>query len=175
MAKMNPPESFCFDRPSQWPEWKKRFQRYRLASKLIKENGEVQVATLVYCMGSEAENVYKTFDLSDDDQKNVLRVLEKLDNHFVPKRNIIHERPVFNQRVQKQGETMESFVRSLYELSEHCNFGEQKNDMIKDRGHDWGYTMMRYGVFHLHPLSSPGCKTPVSDKSKPFQEDEKTV
>ena len=42
---------------------------YRLASKLIKENGEVQVATLVYCMGSEAENVYETFDLSDDDQK----------------------------------------------------------------------------------------------------------
>jgi len=91
----------------------KRFLRYRLASKLIKENGEVQVATLVYCMGSEAENVYETFDLSDDDQKNVLRVSEKFDDHFVPKRNIIHERAAFSQRVQKHDETVESFVRSF--------------------------------------------------------------
>jgi len=59
--------------------------------------------------------------------------LEKFDDHFLPKRNIIHERAVFNQRVHKQDETVESFVRSLYELSEHCSFGEQKNDMIRDR------------------------------------------
>jgi len=89
MAKMNPPELFCFDKPAQWPEWKKRFLRYRLASKLTKESGEVQVATLIYCMGNDAENIYETFGLSDDEQKNVMRVLEKFDDHFVPQRNVI--------------------------------------------------------------------------------------
>ena len=89
MAKMNPPELFCFDKPAQWPEWKKRFLRHRLASKLTKESGEVQVATLIYCMGNDPENIYETFGLSDDEQKNVMRVLEKFDDHFVPQRNVI--------------------------------------------------------------------------------------
>ena len=39
-------------------------------------------------------------------------ILAKFDEHFVPKRNIIHERARFYQRNQKQGETVESFVRS---------------------------------------------------------------
>jgi len=61
-------------------------------------------------MGNDAKNIYETFGLSDDEQKNVMRVLEKYDDHFVPERNIIHERAVFNQRVQKLDENVESFV-----------------------------------------------------------------
>ena len=37
----------------------------------------------------------------------------KFDEHFVPKRNIIHERARFHHRNQKQGVSVESFVRSL--------------------------------------------------------------
>ncbi|KAL6485096.1 hypothetical protein MHYP_G00071410 [Metynnis hypsauchen] len=44
MAKFNPPESFCFEKPSEWAEWKKRFTRYHMATKLDKEEGSVQAA-----------------------------------------------------------------------------------------------------------------------------------
>lgn len=43
-------------------------------------------------------------------------VLAKFDEHFVPKRNIIHERAGFHKRNQNQGETVESFARSLMNL-----------------------------------------------------------
>jgi hypothetical protein len=101
MPKFNPPESFPFDKPSEWPEWKARFSRYRIASKLTSEDGLVQVSSLIYAMGSEAEHIYKTFKFAKtgDDEKYDL-VLDKFDGHFVPKRNIIHERAKFHQRSQ---------------------------------------------------------------------------
>ena len=74
MAKFTPPASFAFDKPSEWPEWKQRFQRYRIATKLDKEEGNVQVSCLIYAMGSEAENIYKSFLFAgeevDDDERD---------------------------------------------------------------------------------------------------------
>ena len=59
----NPPQSFSFDRPSEWNDWRQRFQRFRLATKLSKEDGEVQVSLLMYAMGPEAENLYMIIQL----------------------------------------------------------------------------------------------------------------
>lgn len=57
----------------------------------------------------------------------------KLDNYFMPKVNVIHERVRFYQRVQKQGESVEELIRSLHELAETCAFGEAKSKNIRDR------------------------------------------
>lgn len=133
--KFSPPDAFDFANPGGWPEWRDRFARYRLAVKLKEEDGEVQVSALIYAMGGEAEHIYKAMVFADGDEKDDYDiVLKKFDAHFVPKRNIIHERAKFYQRVQNQGEGVESFIRSLYELAEHCNFeGHLKDEQIRDR------------------------------------------
>ena len=95
-----PPEYFDFGKPEKWSDWKKRFERFRTATRLTKEDGDVQVATLVYSMGPDAENIFESFNLSNDNSKKYDVVLKKFNEHFVPKVNTIRERAVFNKLVQ---------------------------------------------------------------------------
>ena len=44
--------------------------------------------------------------------------MKKFDEHFVTKVNIIHERVTFQKQKQQDGETVETFVRRLYELKD---------------------------------------------------------
>ncbi|XP_042071854.1 uncharacterized protein K02A2.6-like [Haplochromis burtoni] len=134
MAKFNPPTSFPFDKPTEWPDWKQRFERYRIATKLHKDEGQVQVSCLIYAMGNEAENIYKSLTFAADESRDDFAVvMRKFDEYFFPQRNTIHERACFHQRVQRPGETAESFIRALYDLSEHCEFGACKEENIRDR------------------------------------------
>lgn len=71
-------EGFAFDRPNEWADCKQRFQRFRMATKLSKEDREVQVSLLIYAMGSEAENIFKSFTFADRaDMKKFDEVLGK--------------------------------------------------------------------------------------------------
>jgi hypothetical protein len=51
----------------------------------------------------------------------------------VSRRNVIFERAKFNQRKQQEGESADSFIKALYTLVEHCEYGNLKEDMIRDR------------------------------------------
>ena len=52
----------------RWPTWSQRFKRFRLAEKLHKEKGDMQVSSLLYVMGDESETILKTFALTDVEQ-----------------------------------------------------------------------------------------------------------
>ena len=78
MPKFIPPESFNFSKPGEWPEWKQRFTRFRTATKLNGESDEVQICSLVYAMGAEAETVIKSFVYAEQgDDKKYPKVLDK--------------------------------------------------------------------------------------------------
>ena len=98
MLKLSAPEKFDFSKPLDWPDWKQNFLRFRLATKLHKKEGAVQVSALIYTMGRKAEHVYKSFTLADRDDTKFDVILAKFDEHFVSKGNTIHERARFYQR-----------------------------------------------------------------------------
>ena len=51
-----------------------------------------------YAMGNDAEDILRSFLLSDYDSKKYDVVKGKFDSHFVKRRNVIYERAKFNQR-----------------------------------------------------------------------------
>lgn len=84
-------------------------------------------------MGLQAEHIVKSFVFGDgEDETKFEVILKKYDDYFVPKRNVIHERAKFHLRSQAQGESVETFIRSLHELSEHCDFAN-RSEAIRDR------------------------------------------
>jgi hypothetical protein len=82
MEQLQPPENFDFSSPNKWNNWKQRFSFYRTASKLLKEYEDIQVPTLVYTMGKEADNLLKYFELSECYVKKIWNCLNKIRRKF---------------------------------------------------------------------------------------------
>ena len=86
------PEPFSFTRPDEWPKWIRRFERFRVASGLVKSDEKTQVNSLIYAMGDKADDILSSFRLSAADSEKYASVREKFDSHFVRRRNTIYER-----------------------------------------------------------------------------------
>ncbi|XP_075726431.1 uncharacterized protein LOC142768344 [Rhipicephalus microplus] len=126
------PPAFDFDRTSEWPSWIQLFDDYRFASGLNERSEEAQVRTLLYTMGRQAREIFSTFTLSEQQQKQYETVRKKFDDHFVAARNLVYESACFHRRIQQPGESVDQFVTALHTLADRCDYKE-KERMIRDR------------------------------------------
>ena len=115
-----------------WPKWLRQFEQYRLASGLSEKGEECQVSTLLYYLGENAEDVLDTTRISAENKK-YSRVVEEFDNYFKVRKNIIYERARFNKRNQLPNKPVEQFITEVHRLGDSCEFGEMKEDLIRDR------------------------------------------
>ena len=92
-------------------------------------------------MGEEAEDILVSTNISEDQRKQYKAVLSKYDGFFRVRKNIIIERAKFNRHSQFLDEPAEQFIdepaeqfiASLYNLATDCNFGDLKDQLIRDR------------------------------------------
>ena len=119
--QVTPPELFNF-KAGDWPNWIQRFERFRKATGLNEKKGENQVNTLIYSMGQQADDIFASFALNDEESQDYPTVKEKFETYFVVKKNIIYERAKFNSRVQEDNESVSEFITHLHKLAEHCDF-----------------------------------------------------
>ena len=70
---------------------------------------------------------------TSDDRKDFDRTIAKFDEYFKVRKNVIYERARFNRRNQQSGESAEQYIMALYALSEHCEYGNMTEEMIRDR------------------------------------------
>ena len=130
---LQPPQPFDFSRPDEWCRWKRRFEQYRCASGLKGETEERQVSTLLYCLGETAEDTLNSTGISERERSTYNSVLTKFDDFFRVRKNVIFERACFNRRSQRDGETAEQFIAALYGLAESCEFGDFRDELMRDR------------------------------------------
>lgn len=58
--------------------------------------------------------------------------MKKFEDYFIPGRNLIHKRAHFYQWSQLPSEKSEAYIRVLYELAENCDFGDKRDEHVKE-------------------------------------------
>ncbi|GBM50741.1 hypothetical protein AVEN_144165-1 [Araneus ventricosus] len=103
------PEVFSF-LSEDWSKWIARFKRFRTASGLINKPEAEQVNSLLYLMGSQSEEIFRTFNLKQTEVDSYEVVKAKFERYFIPTRNVIYDLYKFNMRMQEEDEEVEDFA-----------------------------------------------------------------
>ena len=83
--------------------------------------------TLLYCLGERAEDIFASFNLSEADAKKFNVVIERFNQFFIVKKNVIFERAQFNRRKQAPSEMANDFITTLFKLSETSEYCELRD------------------------------------------------
>ena len=121
------------DIATNWKTFRESYEDYIVATGLDQKDKIIQVATLKSLMGIECKKILKRLQLSEDEMKDPKTILDKLQDHFLPVRNILYERYVFHNTDQLAHETIDQFVIKLRQLAEPCQFGIFEDEMVRDR------------------------------------------
>ncbi|UYV72148.1 K02A2.6-like, partial [Cordylochernes scorpioides] len=134
MAQIQPPETFDFSTPNEWPKWRKKFERYLVVRGMKKKEEADKIDLFVYLMGDRADDIFRTFKFEKEKEaKKIDSVLKAFDSHFCVRKNIIYERAKFNSRIQEDREPVDEFITSLYKLADSCEFEGLHEQLIRDR------------------------------------------
>ena len=118
----------------KWKRWRQKFELYMTATGMEGRSQKVQSCTLLHVIGDEALEIYNTFDFTQQEDRNKLKVLlDKFEKHFTPQNNVTFERHVFNTRVQAPGESIDQFVTDLRSKARSCEYAQLCDSLIKDR------------------------------------------
>ncbi|UYV82532.1 hypothetical protein LAZ67_21002703, partial [Cordylochernes scorpioides] len=132
--RIQPPETFDFSTPNEWPKWRKRFERYLVVSGMKKKEEANKIDLFMYLMGDRADDIFRTFKFEKEEEATKIdSVLKAFDSHFCVRKNIIYERAKFNSRIQEDREPVDEFITSLYKLADSCEFEGLHEQLIRDR------------------------------------------
>ncbi|KAF2883942.1 hypothetical protein ILUMI_22234 [Ignelater luminosus] len=113
-----------------WKFWKQKFNTYLKATEICKQSEETQCAQLLQYIGDEAIHIYNTFKFEKDEVDKINKLIEKFEEYFKPKNNLVLERHKFFTRKQMQEETILQYVTDLKNKASTCAFGDLTDSLI---------------------------------------------
>lgn len=139
------PMSLSGDLVCNWKEFEEAWNDYAIATelntKLRNADNTVNVAgtqlvaaTLCSILGPDARKVLSNLPtVTTEKRKDPAEILKALREYFLPTRNVLYERFVFNSATQKPGEKVDEFVLRLRQLAASCEFDNLADGLIRDR------------------------------------------
>ena len=115
-----------------WKFFKQMWNNYEIASGLDTKTNEVRKATLQVVMEQECFRVIQNLNLTQAQLACSATIVNALNDCFLSKTNVTHERYKFNTRNQAHHETIDEYVSALRHLVATCEFGNLKYDLIRD-------------------------------------------
>lgn len=114
----------------EWKRFRQEFEIYLMAAALDVKSKR-SVALLLNIMGREALQIYNSF--SPTGTEKLESILQKFEEHFTPKKNVIFERFKFNQILQKRGQKFEDYIIELKNAVKTCEYKDQVDELVRDR------------------------------------------
>lgn len=118
--------------PEQWKKFRTHVDLI-FKGPLEEKREEIKVTYLLLWVGDKGCEIYNTWTgMTNDEKKKLEPHYKRYLAHVQPKLNPIFARFKFNNENQGAS-TVEQFVTRLRVLAEDCNYGNSKDEMIRDR------------------------------------------
>ena len=101
---------------------------------------------------------YDTLNVEECEGALYKTSLEALDQHFCIKKNIPLERSIFGAAKQLEKESIEQYINQLQQLAQHCQYGNEIENNIRDQIISFLSSKLRNQISHspsLHKLLKP--------------------
>ena len=115
-----------------WRIWKDEFELFVTASGI--DDLKQQRALLLHLAGPGVREIFHTIpEETKGDNKENMKAMDSLTNYFKLKKNVPKARQNFLGARPAPGERINNFVTRLSSLAEHCEYGEEKDNMTRDQ------------------------------------------
>lgn len=107
------------------------YEYFEIAMDMKREPEDVQVATFMLSIGTDAVKIFNTFtDFTDEEQASLFAVKQRFHNYFTPKHNKLLERYIFNLMHQDEGESYADFINRITAQIAKCSYGAQHEGLL---------------------------------------------
>ena len=113
-------------------KFRRQLDVYMTATGVVEKSKERQTAVILQAAGPQMIEVYDHFIFQDGEDKNdPATVLKKMDEYCRPRQNVVMHTFRFWQT--PMSEPFDTFLTDLRTKADSCEFGEQKERMIRDK------------------------------------------
>ncbi|KAG5872054.1 hypothetical protein JTB14_021846 [Gonioctena quinquepunctata] len=129
-----PPKPLTFEGnlAENWILWK---QQFNLSIKASSKDGtdlkeDINVAFFLSAIGEESLRVFNSLKLNSE-TINLVHLLKEFENYCKPRANIVYERFVFRNIIQKEGQAFDCYLTELKNSIPKCVFGDQASSIMR--------------------------------------------
>ena len=106
---------------NNWKQWKHLWSACKLVKPLNEQTDEYQVAAFITCIGPKALAIHNGLPFqSEDEKKNLAKILDLWESYCLGKTNIIYERYCFTNCNQDTSESINTYVTIFQVLYMKC-------------------------------------------------------